>query len=201
MALTMRQPADSPVDRETFRRFEALFAVELDELRRVADARDVSLEAVAEVYFAIVDGDGTMIKHSDLQEQVDHSDVWNTASVLVDFGEVYRSKHEHWWWIVASEFLADRCEQRAISLKKYMEMQPILRSFQDRVIRWYQTRHMHGNLQTETMREIKIQYGSRLQAEHYPDKPLDPDTFHQHPVSRYLKTAQDEIVQALDLSY
>lgn len=202
MSLTMSSEPAGP-DAENFRRFEALFAAELDELRDHADERDVTLEEVAEAYFVIVNGQEPMVTHSGLQDQLgmDGPDAWNIASVLVDFGEVHRSKGSDWWWIVASDFLAEKCDQRSISLKTYIEMEPDLQPFQTAVTRWYQTRHMHGNLQTRTMREIKVEHGKRIQEKYYPEKPLDPEEFHSHQVARYIKTAQDVIVEALDLTY
>jgi len=201
MSLNMSRPRARRPDEE-FRRFEALFAAELDELREHANDRGVELKSVAEAYFVIVNGDRSMITHSDLQDQLGRAgpDAWNIASVLVDFGEVHRSKGSHWWWIVASAFLAEMCDQRSISLKKYIEMQPDLQPFQQAVTQWYQTRQMHGNLQSRTMREIKIEYGKKLQKKYYPDKPLKSENFHDHQISRYIKTAQDAIVEALDLS-
>jgi hypothetical protein len=188
---------------EVFRRFEGLFAAELDELRDHATSRGVALEAVAEAYFEIVTGERPMVTHSELQARLGRAgpDAWNIASVLVDFGEVHRSKGKEWWWIVASSLLAEKCGQRSISLKTYIEMQPDLQPFQQAVTRWYQTRQMHGNLQTRTMREIKVEYGRELQEKYYPDKPLDPERFHDHQIARYIKTAQDVIVEALNLSY
>ena len=203
MSLTMSRPRGEGSPDEKFRRFEALFAAELDELRDHATDRGVALEAVAEAYFVIVNGDRPMVTHSDLQDQLRRAgpDAWNIASVLVDFGEVHRSKGSDWWWIVASTLLAEKCDQRSISLKTYIEMQPDLQPFQQAVTRWYQTRQMHGNLQTRTMREIKVEHGKDLQEKYYPDKPLDPENFHDHQIARYIKTAQDVIVEALDLSY
>lgn len=174
----------------------------MDELRLIADDRDVTLEAVSEAYFVIVTGE-PMVTHASLQESLDLEglDAWNIASVLVDFGEVYRSKEDEWWWIVASEFLAEKCQQRSISLRKYIEMEPDLRIFQDACVKWYQRRHMHGNLQERTMREIKVDHGRRLQAKYYPEKDFSAETFHDHQVARYIKTAQDMIVEALNLTY
>lgn len=204
MALTMSRNARSVgPDDEDFRRFEALFTTELDELRDYAEERGVDLEAVAEAYFVIVNGEEPMVTHTELQEQMgrDGPDAWNIASVLVDFGEVHRSKGEDWWWVVASDLLAEKCDQRSISLKKYIEMDDVLREFQNDVARWYEVRQMHGNLQTRTMREIKVEYGKRLQEQYFPEKPLDPEEIHDHQVARYIKTAQDVIVEAMNLSY
>ena len=186
-----------------FARFEALFSEELAELRGIASNREVSLEEVSEAYFVINGADPPMVTHSRLQEAIGKSgpDTWNTASVLVDFGEVHRSKGDDWWWIVASEFLAGLCEKRSISLKKYLDMERDLRQFQDEAAGWYERRHMHGNLNERTMREIKLDHCERLQEKYYPEKPLDPENFHDHQVSRYVKTAQDLIVEALNLSY
>lgn len=199
----MQRRPDTLGEDEDFRRFEALFSGELDELNELAAKRGVSLEGVSEAYFEIVGGPRPMVTHTDLQDAIGLAgpDTWNTASVLVDFGEVYRSKGEDWWWIVASEFLAERCEKRSISLQKYIDMEPDLRPFQDACVGWYQRRQMHGNLQERTMREIKVTHGERLQEKYYPEKPLDPVDFHDHQVARYIKTAQDVIVAALDLSY
>jgi len=235
MALAMRRPDDEDgLPDQQFRRFEALFSAELDELREHANDRGVKLEAVAEAYFVIVNGDRPMVTHSDLQDHLGRAGpaAWNIASVLVDFGEVHRSKGSDWWWIVASTLLAEKCNQRSISLKTYIEMQPDLQPFQQAVTRWYQTRQMHGNLQTRTMREIKVEYGKKLQEKYYPDKPFknyigsgdeapedrpveeddnglywtaktpgEVENFHDHQIARYVKTAQDVIVEALDLSY
>ena len=203
MVLAMTDRGRSRADQEDFRRFEVLFGDELEELRGIANDRDVTLREVAEAYFVIVRGETPMVSHDNLQNQlgVDGPDAWNTASVLVEFGEVHRSKEASWWWIVASEMLAERCQQRSISLKKYIEMEPDLRPFQDEVTGWYQRRQIHGNLQDRTMREIKVDHGQRLQEEYYPDKPVDPENFHDHQISRYIKTAQDLIVEALNLSY
>ncbi|UTF55969.1 hypothetical protein [Natronosalvus rutilus] len=186
-----------------FARFEALFSEELEELQEIATERDVTLEEVSEAYFVIVNGDPPMVTHSRLQEELGKAgpETWNTASVLVDFGEVHRSKGNDWWWIVASEFLAGLCEKRSISLKKYLEMEGDLRVFQDDARQWYERRHMHGNLQERTMREIKLEHCQRLQERYYPKKRLDPENFHDHQVARYVKTAQDVIVEALNLSY
>ena len=202
MALAMSTGNRTGSDRD-FRRFEALFAAELDELAGYADERDVDLEDVAEAYFVIVNGETPMARHEALQNELgrDWRDAWEIASVLVDFGEVHLSKQNGWWWVVASQFLADRCDKRSIGLKQYIEMQPDLAPFQNDVTRWYQVRHMHGNLQTRTMREIKVEHGERLAEKYYPEKPLDTDEFHEHIISRYIKTAQDVIVEALDLSY
>jgi len=204
MALAMSRPGDEDGSPDQqFRRFEALFSAELDELREYARARDVTLKGVAKAYFVIINGEQPMVTHTDLQDKLgrDGPDAWNIASVLVDFGEVHRSRESDWWWIVASALLAERCDQRSISLKTYIEMQPDLQPFQQAVTRWYQTRQMHGNLQTRTMREIKVEHGKDLQKKYYPDKPLDPENFHDHQIARYIKTAQDVIVEALDLSY
>lgn len=201
MALAMRQPASG--DDEDFRRFEALFAGELDELHEHADARGVSLEVAAEAYFVIVSGESSMVKHTALRDELnrDWRDAWEIASVLVDFGEAHLSKKDGWWWVIASEFIAGKCDQRSIGLKQYMEMRPDLVPFQDDVIQWYQTRQMNGNLQRRTMRDIKVTHGKRLQQQYYPAKSLDTEEFHEHIISRYIKTAQDEIVEALNLSY
>lgn len=188
---------------DQFARFEALFSGELEDLREIADGRDVTLEEVSEAYFVIVNESPPMVTHNRLQEAIGKTgpDTWNTASVLVDFGEVHRSRGDDWWWIVASEFLADLCEKRSISLKQYLEMEEDLRLFQDEAARWYERRHMHGNLQQRTMREIKLDHCERLQEKYYPENPLDPENFHYHQVARYVKTAQDLIVEALNLSY
>lgn len=203
MSLTMQRGEDEPEGGVDFRRFEALFATELDELHERAADRGVSIEAVAEAYFVIVNGERPMVTHSTLQDELGREgpDVWNIASVLVDFGEVHRSKGSDWWWIVAPSFLAERCDQRSISLKTYIEMRPDLEPFQNAVVRWYQTRQMHGNLQNRTMKELKLEHGEEIQAKYYPDKPLDTGNFHDHQVARYIKTAQDVIVEALDLTY
>jgi len=203
MALAMSDRSRPRGEDEDFRQFEVLFGDELEELRLIADDHDVTLREVAESYFVIVRGENPMVSHDRLQDElgVDGPDAWNTASVLVDFGEVYRSKEDRWWWIVASEMLAEKCQQRSISLKKYVEMEPDLRPFQDEVSKWYQRRHMHGNLQDRTMREIKVDHGQRLQEMYYPEKPVDPENFHDHQIARYIKTAQDLIVEALNLSY
>jgi len=233
MALAMRTPAAGGDD-EDFRRFEALFAAELDELQEHADDRGVSLDTVSRAYFVIVSGADSMVKHTELRDELnrDWRDAWEIASVLVDFGEAHLSKKDGWWWVIASEFIAKKCDKRSIGLKQYMEMRPDLVSFQDDVIQWYQTRQMNGNLQRRTMKEIKVTHGKRLQEQYYPDKPFknyieskddspsdraveedddgqywtaeapaEVENFHDHIIARYIKTAQDEIVEALDLSY
>jgi hypothetical protein len=201
MALAMRAGRED--EAEDFRRFEALFAAELDELRDHARNRGVTLEEVAEAYFVIVSGEDPMVKHTELRDELNREwrDAWEIASVLVDFGEAHLSKKDGWWWVIASQFLAEKCDQRSIGLKQYMEMRPDLVPFQNEVIQWYQTRQMNGNLQRRTMREIKVSHGKRLAEQYYPEKPLDTDEFHDHIIARYIKTAQDEIVEALDLSY
>lgn len=205
MAVSMtasRDDVDGPAP--DFERFQALFADELAELRALADERDVALEAVSDAYFAIVSGGEPMITHGDLQDALgrDGPEAWNIASVLVEFGEVHRSKGEHWWWIVASQYLAEQCERRSISLQQYYAMEDDLRVFQDDVVEWYQRRQMNGNLQERTMREIKREHCERLQEKYFPDTELDPEgNLHDHQVGRYVKTAQDVIVEALDLSY
>lgn len=203
MSLTMTRPSGTASPDAEFERFQALFSEELDELRDHATDRGVGLEEVAEAYFVIVSGEQPMVTHSELQDKLgrDGPDAWNIGSVLVDFGEVHRSKGSDWWWIVASSLLAEMCDRRSISLKTYIEMQSDLEPFQNAVVRWYQTRQMHGNLQTRTMKEIKVTHGQEIQEKYYPDKPLDPENFHDHQVARYIKTAQDVIVEALDLSY
>lgn len=203
MALAMSDREPTGGADEDFRRFEVLFGTELSELRELAADHDVTLEDVSDAYFSIVRGEEPMVSHGQLQDElgVDGPDAWNTASVLVEFGEVHRSKEDRWWWIVASDLLARKCQQRSISLKKYIEMEPDLRAFQDDVVEWYERRHMHGNLQERTMREIKVEHGTRLQEEYYPEKPVDPAAFHDHQIARYIKTAQDVIVEALNLSY
>jgi len=201
MALAMRSGRED--EAEAFRRFEALFAAELDELRNHARCRGVSLEEVAEAYFVIVSGEDPMVKHTELRDELNREwrDAWEIASVLVDFGEAHLSKKDGWWWVIASDFLAEKCDKRSIGLKQYMEMRPDLVPFQNDVIQWYQTRQMNGNLQRRTMREIKVTHGERLAEQYYPEKPLDTEEFHDHIIARYIKTAQDEIVAALDLSY
>lgn len=201
MAVAMRSTAGG--GDESFRRFEALFAAELDELRAAAREREVSLEAVSEAYFVIVNGDQPMVAATDLRDALGRGwqEAWEIAMVLVDIGEVHLSRETDWWWVLASDFLAELCEKRSIGLKKYMEMRADLASFQDDVVRWYETRQMNGNLQSRTMREIKVDHGRRLQAEYYPGKPFDEEAFHDHQIARYIKTAQDVIVEALDLSY
>ena len=201
MALAMRTTAGG--SGEDFRRFEALFAAELDELQEHARDRGVGLEDVSEAYFVIVSGEDPMVKHTELRDELNREwrDAWEIASVLVDFGEAHLSKKDGWWWVIASQFLAEKCDQRSIGLKQYMEMRPDLVPFQNDVIQWYQTRQMNGNLQRRTMREIKVTHGERLAEQYYPEKPLDTDEFHDHIIARYIKTAQDEIVEALDLSY
>jgi len=203
MALAMTERRGTTGDDTNFRRFEVLFGEELEELNEIANEHGVTLQEVSEAYFVIAAGEQPMVSHSSLQDELGLAgpDAWNTASVLVDFGEVYRSKEGSWWWIIASEFLAEKCQQRSISLKKYIEMEPDLRPFQDACVAWYQRRHMHGNLQERTMREIKADHGTRLQEEYYPENPVDPENFHDHQIARYIKTAQDVIVAALDLSY
>jgi len=201
MALAMRTSVDG--SDEEFRKFEALFAAELDELQNHARCRGVSLEDVSRAYFVIVSGENPMAKHTELRDELnrDWRDAWEIASVLVDFGEAHLSKKDGWWWVIASEFIAEKCDKRSIGLKQYMEMRPDLVPFQNDVIQWYQTRQMNGNLQRRTMREIKVTHGERLAEQYYPEKPLDTEEFHDHIIARYIKTAQDEIVEALDLSY
>lgn len=203
MSQAMRQIEQEQQIDEDFTRFEALFAAELDELRECADERGVDLEAVADAYFLIAGGARPMAQHTALCEHLNRGwrESWEIASVLVDFGESHLSKQDGWWWVIASEFIAEKCSQRRIGLKQYIEMRPDLIPFQNDVIQWYQTRQMNGNLQRRTMREIKVSHGERLQEQYYPEKPIDTEAFHYHIIARYIKTAQDEIVEALDLSY
>jgi len=190
-------------DEEDFRRFEALFAGQLDNLRGHADERGVSLEEVATAYFRLTEEDPPMVAHEDLCDELELGwwEAWEVGKVLTDFGEVHLSWEEGWWWVIASQVLAEACDQRNIGLKQYLDMREDLQEFQSDIARWYEIRNMRGNLQSRTMREIKVEHGQRLQETHYPEKPFNPDALHDHIVARYMKTAQDEIVRALDLSY
>lgn len=203
MAAIDMAPQRREASTASFEQFEALFADELEELREIAIDRDVGLHEVSQAYFSIVRGDYPMQTHSDLQNALnaDGPETWNIASVLVDFGEVYRSKGDDWWWVVASEFLAERCRMRTISLNKYVEMEEDLRAFQDDVVRYHHIRKMPGNLQDQQMRDIKVEHGRRIHEKYYPEKEFDEEEFHNLQVSRYIKTAQDVIMEALDLSY
>ncbi|EMA41949.1 hypothetical protein [Halococcus hamelinensis] len=138
----------------------ALFIEELDELRDFAEEYATTLEDISAAYARVYDGEQPMISHSNLQDELGLSgpDTWAAASVLVGFGELHRAKDDQWWWVYASGYLAELCRERELSLKRYIEMRPILKEFQDEVVNWYQIRNMHGNLQPKTMRQIKLEY-------------------------------------------
>ena len=195
-------PAVDPGDR-----FSCLFAGQLDAITALAEAAGVEIGDVAKCYFELVDAADSMLSHSELQDRLGLSAprCWDVASVLVEFGEISRAKDGQWWWVYCSDYLAERCRERELSLKRYIEMRPVLSEFQDDVVRWYQIRHMHGNLQPETMGEIKLRYCQRLQQEYWGleegEAVVDEDSWSDHRVSRYVRTAQDVIVEAHNLTY
>jgi hypothetical protein len=110
-------------------------------------------------------------------------------------------KRGSWWGVGDGEVKGGEEEKGGVGGKEYGEKRAEVVAVQNGVKQWYQTRQMNGNLQRRTMREIKVTHGERLQEQYYPEKPLDTDEFHDHIIARYIKTAQDEIVEALDLSY
>lgn len=188
-------------------RFAALFAEGIEEIGAIADEHDATIEDVAGVYELVRNGDQPMIAHGDLADALGLSgpETWAAASVLVEYGELHRAKDGQWWWVHASGYLAELCRERELSLKRYIEMRETLQDCQDAMINWYETRQMHGNLQRRTMGEIKLDFCQRLQKEYWgvgeDEEVVGEETWSDHRVSRYVRTAQDVIVRAYDLTY
>jgi len=209
--------------------FAALYDECLDEVSEYADERGVTLSQVADAHSAIIDGDQRLTRHDDMIEHtgMDYHASRQSAAVLSDIGGVHEAYDDDWnlWWVRCSERIADMCEDRRISLYRYYEMEPELRDFQDQVIMWY-TRRNRRQQQPWTLTSLKEKYVHRIQRWFFPSKPVGdsvrwvhdaddgdvvryreetglyvPTSWSRHIAARYVRTAQDEIIEAYELTY
>lgn len=207
--------------------FAGLYDEAFDELREAADRRGVSVSDAESAYEAVVEGRRHLTSHDDLMGRsgLGYHRARQAAAVISDAGDLHEAYDDDWdlWWVRCDERIREMCESRRISLYRYYEMYDDLRQFQDKVIGWYVRRNRRQQ-QPFQLTDLKAEWVDRLQTEYFPDKPLhepvdsegdaDGPTFRhperglveegewsRHIAARYVRTAQDEIIEAYDLSY
>lgn len=175
----------------------------MDELMKFVDDRGTTVEQVDAVYSAVTDGGRYLTSHDGIMEATgyDYHHARQAASVLSDLGDLHECYDDDWglWWVRCDGFIKRKCEERRISLYRYYAMHPTLMDFQRQVIDWYVRRNRRQKQPFE-LRALKEEYVHKIQADFFPEKPVG-DEWSRHIAARYLRTAQDSIVRAYDLTY
>lgn len=207
--------------------FSALYDESFDRITESCERRDVTVEDVVQVYYVVVDGRRHLTAHEDViaGTDLDYHDARNAAGVLSDLGDVYEAYDSEWelYWVRCSSTTKALCEKRRISLYRYYKMYPDLVLFQDKVVDWFVRRNRRMS-QPFKLTDLKAKWVNRLQEEYFPDKPVhrpidneseaDGQTMNhpryglveirewsRHIAARYVRTAQDEIIKAYELTY
>lgn len=180
-------------------RFEALFSHETECIHDILEGYDIPIETLASAYFRVVDADCRMVNRSDLREDLcggDYDRVVVLGNALCEIADIFltRGGDYGFWLVQASPVIAERLAMRRLSLQKYRVMEPVLSEFREECCEYFERRRQPYR-EGSGLIDCKHEYARELQERYFPDSPIDEaDKIGNHPCSRYIRTAQDEVM-------